>query len=1075
MLKTSLRKDALRDIKKSLGRFLSILAIVALGVAFFSGLKISPEDMKNTADKYYDDYNLMDIRVVSTLGLTEEDLGEIRKIQGVEGVFGTYSLDALAEYEEKEVVLRVHGLPLDKLKDNHGDYINRVRLIEGRLPEKSGECVIEKGKNDSINVPLGTVIKVNSGKDTPLSDNLKTTEYKVVGMVQTPYYLSFEKGSSNIGNGQVRNFIMIPQEDFKSEVFTEIFATVKGAKELNSYKEEYFNVVHKVTDEIKNLAKDREVLRYADILQEGKEELEKGKREYLKEKTDAEEKLSKALKEINDGKLEISSNENKLAKEERDFNFSIKEGKEKISKGEADLLKGEAEYEKGLKIFNGNKALAEEGFKKAEEEIKKGEDAIVLLQSKIEEIKAALENPEVPQSEREKLSQELQTTLQMLTGTKDSVEKGKRELEIKKTELAKGEQELNKSKALLISSREKLEKEKIKLKEGEEKGLLEFEKGREEIQKAKIDLKKGEEEYKTSKEKADRELSKALKEIEEGEKDLEKIEKGKWYVLDRDSHYSYVDYGGAADRIDALSRVFPVFFALVAALVCLTTMTRMVDEQRVNIGTLKALGYGKGAIASKYIFYALTATFLGCVIGIAIGFTVFPIVIFNAYGIMYVLPPVILSFNGALATSISLGAVSVTTMAAFFACNNELRESPSSLMRPRAPKEGKRILLERIPFIWNRLNFSGKVTTRNIFRYKRRFFMTVFGIAGCTALMLSAFGIKDSIRTLVDKQFGVLFTYDMTVRLEPEGVKYVAEDDRIASHELIFRESGSLSLNGIKKDISIIVPRDLDNIDDFIHLQGRKDEKKINIPEDGVIITEQVGKILGAKVGDEIKLINNEDDEALVKVSDITENYLFNYVYLSPRFYKTIFKEKVEFNEAIGVLKNTSKEFEDSLSRDLMKKEGISNVSFNTAIKENFEDTIRSLNYVVLVMIISAGALAFVVLYNLTNVNISERIREIATIKVLGFYDNEVSAYIYRENTILTLIGTLVGLVMGVFLHRFIMTTVEMENMMFGLKLNFKSYIISVALTLAFAILVNVAMYYKLRNVEMVESLKSVD
>lgn len=1068
MRKAALRKDILRDIRKSLGRFLSILVIIALGVAFFSGLKIAPEDMKMTADKYYDDYNLMDVRIVSTLGLTEEDLNEINNIEGVERVFGTYTLDALVVYEEKEVVLRVHGLPTD-------NDINRVKLVEGRLPDAPGECVIEKGKNDVLPVALDSTIELYSGKDEPLTDNLKNIKYKVVGMVQTPYYLSFEKGSSNIGNGQVRNFIMISQEDFKFEVFTEIFATVEGAKELNSYNDEYFNVVNKVTDKMKALAKKRETLRYDEVLEEGRKELEKGKNEYLEEKNNAEEKLADALKDIEDAKLEISNGEKKLLDEERKFKISIKDGKDKINQAEKDLLKGEEDYKKGLKTFNENKLLAEEGFKKAQEEIKKGEEGITLLEGQISKINTTLENPLLPSENREQLNIELQTAMSILAGTKDGVENGRKKLRNGRSEIAREEQELNNSKALLNSSRVTLESEKLKLESGEEKGITEFQRLRKDIENAKIELEDGEEKYKTSKEKADRELSDAWKKIEDGEKNLKKIENGKWYILDRKSHYSYMDYGGAADRIDALSKVFPVFFALVAALVCLTTMTRMVDEQRVNIGTLKALGYGKGAIASKYIFYALTATILGCVIGIGIGYTLFPTVIFNAYGIMYLLPPVILSFNVGLAAAISLGAIGLTTMTAFIASSNELRESPSSLMRPRAPKMGKRIFLERIPFIWKRFSFSYKVTIRNIFRYKRRFFMTVFGIAGCTALMLSAFGIKDSIRTVVDKQYGVLFSYDMIVGVEPKSTKYLDEYDKIDSYELILREGGTLASNDIEKDISIIVPRDLVNIDNFIHLQSRKDEKKIDIPEKGVVISEQVSKSLDVKVGDQISIINNEDDEAQVKIMGITENYTFNYVYLSPSYYKEIFNKEVEFNEAIGIIKNTSKQSEDELSMELIKKEGITNVSFNTVFKESFEDTIRSLNYVVLIMIISAGALAFVVLYNLTNVNISERIREIATIKVLGFYDGEVSAYIYRENTILTTIGTLVGLVMGVFLHRFIMTTVEMDNIMFGLKLDLKSYIISTALTLIFAILVNFAMYYKLRNVEMVESLKSID
>ncbi|MCQ4924272.1 FtsX-like permease family protein [Tissierella carlieri] len=1066
--KTALTKDVLRDIKKSLGRFISIVAIIALGVAFFSGVKIAPEDMEYTADKYYDEYNLMDIRVVSTLGLTEDDLSEISKIKGIKESFGTYTIDALAEYKEKEVVLRVHGFSSEQ-------QINGVKLVKGRLPDKSNECVIEAGKENFLRVPIGSKIKLFSGKEEPLSDSLKNTEFIVVGAVQTPYYLSFEKGNSNIGNGQVRDFIMIPQENFILDIYTDIYITVEGAEELNSYKDEYFDVINPITDKIKELAKDREQIRYREILSEAEDKIAEGKKEYFDEKAKAEEKLMEALEEIENAKKDIDNGEKELKDNERKFNLSIKEGKEKIELAEKELLIGEEEYRKGLKVFNEKKSLAEEGFKKAEEEIKKGEESITLLEGKIAQTNDALKNPLLPKEEKEKLNIDLQTTLGILAKTKEAVDNGKKDLAKNKKELIKGKEELNQSKNLLASSRGKLENEKLNLIKGEKEGLLELKKAKEKLDKGKKDLAKGEKEYNDSKEKADEELRKAWEKIGDGEKEIKKIKKGKWYVLDRKSHYSYVDYGGAADRIDAISKVFPVFFALVAALVCLTTMTRMVDEQRINIGTLKALGYGRWDITFKYIFYALAATIFGCIIGIGIGYTLFPTVIFNAYGIMYILPSITLRFNVSLATFISLGAIGLTTTTAFLACNNELRENPASLMRPKAPKLGKRILLENIPFIWNRFNFSYKVTIRNIFRYKRRFFMTVFGIAGCTALMLTAFGIRDSIKTVVDRQFGVLFTYDMTVGLETEGITHLENNNKIKSYELISKEGGTLDSGSLKKDISIIIPKDITNIDNFIHLQRRKDEKEINIEEKGVVITEQVSKSLNVDIGDEITLINNEDDKAKVKITGITENYTFNYVYLSPNYYDEIFQKEVKFNEAIGILSNTSKEFEDKLSRELIKKEGISSVSFNTSIKENFEDTIKSLNYVVLVMIISAGALAFVVLYNLTNVNISERIREIATIKVLGFYDNEVSVYIYRENTILTIIGALAGLVMGIFLHKFIMTTVEMENIMFGLKLELKSYIFSILLTLIFAILVNLAMYYKLKNVEMVESLKSVD
>ncbi len=1067
VMKNPLIKDVVRDIKKSLGRFLSITAIIALGVAFFSGVKIAPEDMKKTADKYYDDYNLMDIRIVSTLGLTEDDLKEIEKVEGIEQSLGSYTIDVLAELDEQEVVLRVHQLPEE-------DDINNIRLIEGRLPEKPWECVMEKGKIGEFTLSLGSIIRLESGKEEPLSDYLEYTEYEVVGLVQTPYYLSFQKGSTNIGTGQVRSFIMIPKENFKLDYYTDIYLTVRGAKELNSYDDEYFDIIDPVTAQLEELAKEREVIRYEEVIGEAEEELEKGKKEYLDKKEEVEKELADALKEIEDGKKEIAKGQRELEAKEREFYRSIKEGKEKLAKAEEDLQRGEEEYSLALRSFEENKKLAEEGFRKAEEEIKKAEEGMVELENSIAQINMALENPLLPLEEKEKLVIELQSLTEMLEKTKESVEAGRREIELKRLELVKGEEELEKTKNILLATRKAIEEERQKLEEGEKAGLIEIERAKKDLEKAKEELQKGEEEYLEAKEKAEKELEKAWKEIKDAEDEIRDIERGRWYVLDRNSHYSYVDYGGAADRIDALSQVFPLFFALVAALVCLTTMTRMVDEQRVNIGTLKALGYGKGAIALKYISYAFIATLLGCIIGIAIGFTLFPTVIFNAYGIMYMLPPVELNFNTFLALSTSLVAIGLTTFTAYISCSNELKETTAALLRPRAPKAGKRILLEKIPIIWNRFNFSWKVTIRNIFRYKRRFFMTVFGVAGCTALILTAFGIRDSIRTVVDRQFGELFTYDITIGLSSE-FKEGLEDERILEYELLYKEMGEISFNSTSKGITIIVPEDIDSIGRFINLRNRKYGNIISIPERGVVITEQVSRSLGLKVGDEIVFRNSEDDEARVRVQGITENYIGNYIYLSKEYYEEIFQEHIKYNEAIGKIKEKTEEFQDRLSKDLLNKEGIDNVSFNTTIMEDFDDTIRSLNYVVLVMVFSAGALAFVVLYNLTNVNISERIREIATIKVLGFYDKEVSAYVYRENTILTILGTLAGLVIGIFLHRYIMTTVEMDNLMFGLDLEPNSYIISIILTLGFAAFVNIVMYYKLKNIEMVESLKSID
>ncbi len=812
-MKNALLKDTFREIKKSFGRFVSIFAIVTLGVAFFAGIKASAPDMRITADKYYDDYNFMDLRLLSTLGFDENDIDKIKKDENIEGIFPTSSMDVLTTINNNELVLKIHALPKNNLSNDNKDYINRPKIVEGRLPENPGECVIGKGDIREADVKIGSKLKITSGTNDDISKSFKIDEFQVVGIVETPYYLTFEKGTSNIGNGRVSNFIMISEKDMEIDCYKEVLITIKDAKKLNSFNKKY-----------------------------------------------------------------------------EDF----------------------------------------------------------ILPSK---------------------------------------------------------------------------------------------------------------------------------------NSLEDIGESKWYVLDRNSNYSFVDYDGSADRVSAIAQVFPLFFFLVAALVCLTTMTRMVDEQRINIGTLKALGYSKLAIASKYILYAAFASIGGSIAGIAIGFTVFPIVIFDAYSMLYTLPPVILKFDVLYASIATLSAVLITTLAAFLACNKELIEMPSLLMRPKAPKEGKRILLERIPFIWNRFNFSKKVTARNIFRYKKRFFMTVIGIAGCTALLLAGFGIKDSIEAIVEKQFGEVYKYNMTIGFDSntdmqnqeEIIKEVSKNGEITDYTSIKTKNVDVSSDEATEAVTIIVPKYKNEFNNFIDLKSRKNKEEVEIQEDGIILTEKAAKQLKVRIGDTIYIDKEENEKVPVKIRGISEQYVMNYVYMTDNLYEKIFKEEIKFNKMFAILANKSKESEDKLSKEILKESKVTSVSFNSLSENSFKETISSLNYVVLIMIISAGALAFVVLYNLTNVNISERIREIATIKVLGFYDNEVSAYVYRENFVLTFIGTLTGLGLGVLLHKFIMITAEPDNMMFGRNIDFMSFLYASILTLVFASIVNFVMYFKLKKTPMVESLKSVD
>ena len=1080
-MNNSIRKDTLREIKKSLGRFLSIFAIVAIGVAFFSGINVGSPDMKITADKYYDDYNFMDIQLISTLGFTNEDIKAINEVDGIKGIYPTYSMDVISNIKNVETVLRVHGLPKYEDTKNNENYINKVKIVEGRYPEKSNECLIENSKIADFDVKVGSKLKLQSGTDKDIKDSLKENEYTVVGLVETPYYLSYEKGNSNIGNGSVGNYIMIPQENFKSEVYTETFITINNAKEKFTYDDEYFDVVSPIKDKLEEVGKERSKIRYQEVIVDGKKKIADGKEQLKNKKLEAEKELNIAKNEIENSKKELELAQSELQSKQNEFRVFIENAENEIYNGYSELKKRESEYNRGYNEFISKRKEIEDAIRIGEEQIKASENGINELENKISNLKLMLKT-DISEDDKEKIQEQIVILENILNESKEKLNLAKVELNSKKQMFTETESKLDYSKEQLTLAKIELDKNNEELITKKKEAENQFIEAQNKINNGKSELSKGQLKYEESKKKAEAEFLKAEKEINKSEEKLKDINEVNWYVLDRKSNYSFVDYEGSADRIEAIAKVFPLFFFLVAALVCLTTMTRMVDEQRETIGTLKALGYNKATIASKYILYAAFASVSGSILGIAIGFTVFPTIIFNAYGIMYSMPNVILKFNWYYATVSTVAAVLITTMAAVFACNKELKETPSILMRPKSPKNGKRIFLERIPFIWKRFSFTEKVTARNIFRYKKRFFMTVIGIAGCTALLLCGFGIKDSIKAIVDKQFGEIYKYDMSINIDfnqnenklDEFKHTLKNDSRISDYMMLQSKNIKISYNDIEKDVKFIIPENNDRLEEFISMRNRKSKETLKLNEDGVIISEKIANQLNVKVADVIKVKDGEK-EFEIKISGITEQYTFHYLYMDKSLYENKTKNQVEFNEIIAKTVDNSKTFEGELSKDIISKENVKSVGFNSGIKNNFKDTIASLNYVVLVMIVSAGALAFVVLYNLTNINISERLREIATIKVLGFYDNEVAKYVYRENIILTFIGIIVGLGLGVALHKYIMLTVELETIMFGRSIRIISYVYSFLLTFMFAIVVNFTMYYKLKKIQMVESLKSVD
>lgn len=842
-MKKTLLKDTFREIKNSLGRFLSIFMIVALGVSFFAGIKSTAPDMKNTADKYFDEYRLMDFHLLSTMGFDDRDIEAIEKVENIEGIAPSYSIDALIDLEDDSKIVKLLSIPIDKVASDDSSYINRVKLVKGRYPENSKEILVENSKLPKDVLSIGSKIKLSSGTDEDILESLKNEEFTIVGIVEGPSYISFERGSTNIGNGSIDIFAMIPEESFNLPVYTDVYLTVKEARGALTYDKEYDEILNPIKKNLKGVAKSRENLRFEEIIDQANEELDKGSKE------------------------------------------------------------------------------------------------------------------------------------------------------------------------------------------------------------------------------------------------LADIEKPEWYVLKRSETRDYIDFEMAADRIDAIAKVFPVFFFLIAILVSLTTMTRMVDEERGYIGSLKALGYSNISIASKYLIYAGIASASGSIVGLLLGFKVFPTVIFNAYRIMYIMPEVTTGFNFTYAILSTTIAVLTTTMAALVACYGELVETPALLLRPKAPKPGKRILLERIDFIWSRLKFTQKVTARNLFRYKRRFFMTVIGISGCTALLVAGFGLKDSITAIPINQYDEIYKYEMVVDLKngkskDEELKVLGllkDNNDIEDYMIMEEQTIDIGNETMEETINLIVPEKMEKLKDFITLKDRVTGKELDMKEDGVILTEKIAKLLGVEIGHEIYIKDENDKKTNVKVIGITENYLNHYMYMPSNIYQEVFDQEGEFQRILARTRKTDEKFEDEISKELLKYDDVNAIEFITGISKTFNDAIGSLNYVIMVLILSAAALAFVVLYNLTNINISERIREIATIKVLGFYDKEVSAYVYKENTILTLIGTGVGLFLGVFLHKFIIDTTEIEFMMFGQKIKAISYLYSAILTMVFAVLVNFVMHFKLKKVDMVESLKSVD
>lgn len=1354
----ALRKEFWMEIRKSKSRFISILLIVALGVAFFSGIQASSPDMRYSGDAYYDESSLMDIKVVGTMGLTSDDVSSIESIDGIESAEGAWSTDVMCGEGQKQKVLHIESI---------NDTVNKLDVQEGRLPEKSGEIFLDSTFASSNEYKVGDKVALREEGDSPV---LVTTEYTVVGTGRSPLYISFNRGNTTLGTGEVNGFGYVLPEDFDQEIYTQIYVTVHGAKGLTSYTDGYENLIAKIKDRVENIADDRCQIRLAAVKADAQEEindaqkkLDDGKKEADEKLADAKEELDKGEKDLEDGRKEYEDGKSQLEdakteladgkKQLEDAKTELTDGKNQLEDAKAQLADGKsqlesarsqlsssksqldtarsqlddgwsqvnaakaqladgqaqldsaqkqvtsglAELEENQKTLDENKAKLADGkaqieageqqleaakqtlttkqseLDQSKAEITAGQQQIestrtqlnaqkqqitdglsqvsageaqlqegisalesakaqlTELQSQLETVRAsynaALENPDASQEEIDILaaqvsaleeqeaavSQQIQASeaqiesqRQQLAATRSELESGlaavedglsqlsQKESELNagleqitagqaqidagwiqiqeqentlaasKAEIEAGEQELEKGQKQLKAAKKKLSKaqkeidsnaetlaagqaeldanvaklndseaqyasgleqyhsgarqiaeneakltsgeqeiaeNEAKLADGEkeiadnEKKLADGEKeitdNEKKLQDAAKDLKKGEKdladgkkEYEDAQKDAEDEIAENQQKLDDAKKELEDLEKPEWMVTDREDLPEYTDYGDNADRLRNIGQVFPVIFFLVAALISLTTMTRMVEEQRTQIGTLKALGYKKSAIAAKYICYAFFATLLGSVLGMLIGEKIIPYIIITAYGIMYhnVANTISIDYQPGFALIASAASVVCTVGATLFASGKELQETPASLMRPPAPKEGKRVLLERLTFIWKHLSFSWKSTIRNLFRYKKRLIMTVFGIAGSMGLMLVGFGIQDSISDIAAIQYRELQHYDgmviedsdATEEEHAELFEYMKENEQIAHCNRVQMTKISAPKGSSNISIYLFVPESLSEFAKDVTLKNRITGETYELTDEGAAISEKTASLLGLKVGDMIPL-KKGDKEYKVRVAVITENYMSHYLYMTPRVYEQTFGEKPEYENIVFTMQEDCKDDLEMAGSRILANPGALSISYTSSLASQVDRMLSTLDAVILVLIVSAGMLAFVVLYNLNNINITERQRELATLKVLGFYDGEVSQYVLRENVILTVLGIMFGAVFGILIHRYVITTVEVDAVMFGRNIKPLSFLYSGILTSIFSIVVNGVMHFKLKTIDMVESLKSVE
>ena len=1090
-------KLTIREIKGSFGRYMAIFAIIALGAGLFVGLRMSKPDFIKTYDRYLHETNFYNFRLVSTLGLTQDDVDEVLKLDGVKDAEGVVSADFLYNQgDDKSIVIAAQEIP---------EKINLIDLKAGRMPQKGNECLADPEMYTEDDI--GKTVKLSKQNSEQTMDTFAYDEYTIVGLTDSVLYINLERGSSTLGSGSVEGYIYLPSDGFSVDYFTDIYVTVDA--EGYVYSDEYKDNAKTYVKPLEQFMEERAVIRYNSIIDEAKAKLADAKAQYqsgLNKYEPAKAEYENGVKQL---KTEKANAEAKLAKAKKQLDDAEKmlqdpsildEKQAELDAAKAKLDKGKAEYESGLKQFETRSKSAylvvDRQIETYTDRVENRKANIAQINTEIEELNAELEaaeaNGEILKAAR------LRTKLRL---KQPQLETNERELERAEKNLAAAQAQKAEIDAELAPYKKQLDDAKAELDSGYAQvnaGQAELDKARKQLEDAPKQIAQGRAQYEKSKQQMETEFAKAEKKLAAGkkqldaaksqldyakaqltaaEKQIKNMEHADTYVLGRDTNIGYVCLSSDTDVVQSVASVFPAFFFLVAALVCLTTMTRMIDDQRTQIGIMKALGYSSSSIMLKYMVYSGSATLFGSIFGIAVGAFAFPAIVWFGYDIIYSFSSLVFTMDWALAFGMVCVNLLGMLLVTWFCCAKELRCAPSDLIRPKAPEAGKRILLERIGFIWNRLSFMQKVSARNVFRYKKRIFMMLLGIGGCTALVLTALGLNDTIQGVVDKQYSDIILYDYEVSLAydmtDDEQKIFLDDcgDNVAESMFLYRTSADVSANGSTKSVTLTAS-DGQGIGDFINLVN--DGETVAYPKAGeAIINCNLARMMDIGIGDEIKLTTADMDTLTVKVSGIFDNYVENLVFVNLDTCTQQWGGAPELKAAL--LKAPEGADVSACGEKISSVDGVRTMQMSISSRDRISNMMSSLLFVVAMIILCAGLLAFIVLYNLTNINISERIREIATIKVLGFYQHEAASYVFRENLVLTGMGALFGLLLGVVFHAFVMDAIKVDMMYFKPIISPLSFAFAVLLTFGFALIVNAIMRRRIDNIDMAGALKSIE